>query len=184
MNDEKIIQAIRSGSGEAIQTVMNAYAKLVWSVAGAVLGQAASIQDVEECVADVFIYLWQNPDKFDPQRGKLKTWLALVARSQAIDRYRVLTRQMETPLEDAVLAGTAGIVDGILAQEDRQRLRQELLTLPEQDREILLRRYYYAQKPKEIALAMGLPVKGVENHLYRTKQRLRRRMTEEKEVTE
>ena len=73
MNDEKIIQAIRSGSGEAIQTVMNAYAKLVWSVAGAVLGQAASIQDVEECVADVFIYLWQNPDKFDPERGKLKT---------------------------------------------------------------------------------------------------------------
>ena len=107
-----------------------------------------------------------------------------MARSQAIDRYRVLTRQLETPLEDAVLAGTAGIVDGILAQEDRQRLRQELLALAEQDREILLRRYYYAQKPKEIALAMDLSVKGVENHLYRTKQRLRRRMTEEKEVTE
>lgn len=45
--------------------------------------------------------------------------------------------------------------------------------LEEPDREILLRRYYYDQKPREIAMALDMPVKHVENHLYRTKRRLR-----------
>lgn len=45
--------------------------------------------------------------------------------------------------------------------------------LGEPEQEILIRRYYYDQKPKEIAVALDMPVKQVENHLYRTKQKLR-----------
>lgn len=45
--------------------------------------------------------------------------------------------------------------------------------LGEPDREILVRRYYYEQKPKEIALALNLSVKQVNNRLYQTKQKLR-----------
>ena len=65
MNDEKTIQAIQSGDEQAIDNVITKYSKLLWSIASAVLKNAASAQDIEECVADVFIYLWQHPEKYE-----------------------------------------------------------------------------------------------------------------------
>lgn len=90
MRDEAIIRAIQRGDEGAIAGVITRYARLMWSVAGSVLRGVGSDQDVEECVADVFVYLWQHPDKFDPRRGSLRSWLAVVARSQAVDRCRAL----------------------------------------------------------------------------------------------
>ena len=49
--------------------------------------------------------------------------------------------------------------------------------LTEPDREILLRRYYFGQKPREIAAALGLDKKQVDNRLYQTKRRLRASVT-------
>lgn len=49
--------------------------------------------------------------------------------------------------------------------------------LAEPDREILLRRYYFGQKPREIAAALGLDKKQVDNRLYQTKRRLRASVT-------
>ena len=74
MNDERTITAIKNRNEAAINEVITKYSKLLWAVAGAVLNNMGSTQDVEECVADTFIYLWEHPDKYDPQRGKLKTW--------------------------------------------------------------------------------------------------------------
>ena len=70
MNDERMITAIKNRSEAAINEVITKYSKLLWSVAGAVLNNIGSTQDVEECVADAFIYLWEHPEKYNPQRGK------------------------------------------------------------------------------------------------------------------
>ncbi|RAY97442.1 hypothetical protein DK853_54735, partial [Klebsiella oxytoca] len=64
-----------------INEVINKYSKLLWSVSGAILSSIGSAQDIEECVADTFIYLWDHPDKYNPERGKLKTWLSIIART-------------------------------------------------------------------------------------------------------
>ena len=88
MNDEKAVQAIRARSETAIHDVITRYSRLLWSVSGAVLHHAGSVQDIEECVADTFIYLWEHPDRYDPRRGTLKTWLSVIARTQAVNRCR------------------------------------------------------------------------------------------------
>lgn len=173
MNDEKTIKAIRDRNEVAINDIITRYSKLMWSIADAVLKNCGSVQDIEECVADTFIYLWENPDKYDHQRGKLKTWLSIVARTQAINRYREITKRSTTALEDAIFSDQMGIVDGILEDDVRCALLAAVNALGEPDREILIRRYYYDQKPKEIALALDLSVKQVDNHLYRTKLKLR-----------
>ena len=129
-------------------------------------------------MADAFVYLWEHPEKFDPARGSLKSWLAMIARSRAIDRYRQLMKRQTISMED-VLLQTEMIPDAPgLEEETRTVLMQALEQLTEPDREILLRRYYFDQTPKEIAKATGLTVKQVENRLYRTKQRLRETLTE------
>lgn len=177
MNDERIIASIKAGDEAAIDHVITKYSKLLWFIAGSVLKHAATTQDIEECVADVFIYLWQHPERYDPKRGRLKVWLSVIARTRAIDRYRTLSKQSAAPLDDPLLVEQMGLLDGIIAEDDRRALIASVRALEEPDREILVRRYYYDQKPKEIAVALDMPVKQVENHLYRTKQKLRSAVT-------
>ena len=66
-----------------------------------------------------------------------------------------------------------GIVDDILKEETRRALIAAINALGEPEREILIRRYYYEQKPKEIALALDMSAKQVDNRLYQTKLKLR-----------
>lgn len=173
MNDERMITAIKNRNEAAINEVITKYSKLLWSVAGAVLNNIGSTQDVEECVADTFIYLWEHPEKYSPQRGKLKTWLSIIARTQAVNRCREIAKRNIVPLEDTDFIEQLGIVDTFLEAETRRALLAAVNALGEPDREILIRRYYYDQKPKEIALALDMSVKQVDNRLYQTKLKLR-----------
>lgn len=177
LNDEKIITAIKKRSEATINEIITKYSKLLWSVAEAVLSHTGSVQDVEECVADTFIYLWEHPEKFDHQRGKLKTWLSIVARTQAVNRYREITKRNILPLEDTDFVDQLDVADAVLEVETRQALIAAVNALCEPDREILIRRYYYDQKPKEIALALDMSVKQIDNRLYQTKRRLREMLT-------
>ena len=177
LNDEKIITAIKKRNEATINEIITKYSKLLWSVAEAVLSHVGSVQDVEECVADTFIYLWEHPEKFDHQRGKLKTWLSIIARTQAVNRYREITKRNTLPLEDADFVDQLDVADSVLEVETRQALLAAVNALGEPDREILIRRYYYDQKPKEIALALDMSVKQIDNRLYQTKRRLHEMLT-------
>ena len=173
MRDAQIVAAIGSRDEDMMNYVINKYSRLLWPIASAVLHNVGSEQDVEEVVADAFIYLWEHPQKFDPSRGTLKTLLCVIARSRAIDRYRELTRRQTVPLEEAVLSAGVGLQEQLMAAETNKELTAAVNALGEPAREILIRRYYYEQKPRQIALALGMTVKQVDNYLYRTKQQLR-----------
>lgn len=177
MKDAQVIAAIAQKDESVMNDIMNKYSRLLWPIAAAVLNKAGSEQDVEECVADAFIYLWQHPENYRPEQGKLKSWLCMLTRSRAIDRYRQITRRSTVPLEEAVLSEGLGMQEQLLREETRRELMAAINALGEPGREILVRRYYYNQKPREIALALGMTVKQVDNALYRTKQQLRRILT-------
>ena len=173
MNDMQIIRGVKDGSESAINYAINKYSKLMWHIARTVLKNVASVEDVEECVADVFIYLWQNPNKFNEQRGNLKSWFSIVAKSKAIDKFRQLSKANEVSLTEEILIGNIGIINDILSAESRHELIAAVNTLGDPDREIIIRRYYYQQKPKDIGFSLDIPVKQVENRLYRAKLKLR-----------
>lgn len=178
MNDRKIAAAIKRGDEAAITQVINQYSRLLWPIVSAILSKAGSVEDVEECIADTFIFLWQNPDKFDPERGKLKSWLCIVARSKATDLYRRLSRHEDLPL-DLLSCPDAGDLTEILEKEEQSRFLVEAInSLPEKERAVIIRRYYYGQKPRDIAIALDIPVKQVNNCLYRAKRKLRDRLSE------
>ena len=173
LNDEKIAAALRSRSESAIAEVIARYSRRLFTVAARVLNGIGTEQDAEEITADAFVYLWEHPEKFDPQRGTLQTWLTIVARTRALDRCRELVRRSAVSLDEIELADPLGVPETLLAGERRAALAAAVDALTEPDREILLRRYYYNQKPRAIAAALGLGTKQVENRLYQTKRRLR-----------
>lgn len=175
MQEKNIIDAIKAGDEQAMQKIICRYSRLLWSIVGAVLSQVGTTEDMEECVADVFIDLWEHPQKYDESRGSLKAWLSVIARNKAIDRYRQKTKIQTIPLEETVLA-QMGVEPEM---ENREELQEALAELTEEEREILLRRYVYQQKPKEMAVALGLSVKQIENRLYRIKTKMRKQMEQE-----
>lgn len=174
MNDTTAIAGIKNQNERTINEVITKYSKLLWPIVSAVLKNVGTEQDVEECVADVFIDLWVNPDKYDAERGTLKSWLCMVARCKAIDRYRALSKHSTVPLESAMMVGRMGMQDALLQEETKRELAAAVNALADIEKDILIRRYYYEQKPREIAKALDLPLKQVENHLYRSKQKLRK----------
>ena len=173
-----MVRAIGNRDEEVLGQLMEKYAHLLWPIAAAVLKNVGCDQDVEECVADAFIYLWEHPGSFDPKRGKLKTLLCILTRSRAIDRYRELSRRNTVPLEEALCGGGVCPQEAAAQEETRDELREQIRSLGELNREILVRRFYYDQKPREIALATGLTVTQVNNSLYRSKRQLRQALAE------
>ena len=173
MKEDVILSGLQQRDEQMIGFVITQYSRLLWQIAAAVLNNVGSEQDVEECIADVFVELWQYPDRFDPRRGSLKSWLCMRARCKAIDRYRELSRYRTVPLEGAMMVSRMGLQDALLLTETRQDLTAAVQSLSAVERDILIRRYYYEQKPRQIATALELSVKQVNNYLYRSKQKLK-----------
>ena len=72
-----------------------------------------------------------------------------------------------------MLIGRMGVQEYVIREETRQELADALNTLSDAERDVLIRRYYYEQKPRDIAVALDMPVKQINNYLYRSKQKLR-----------
>ncbi len=185
LSDKKIILAIAARDERMLAFVVQKYSKLLWKIAASILNNAASAQDVEECVADVFIYLWQYPEKYDPDKAKLSSWLSVIARSKAVDSYRRITRKREISMEE-IMVHSLGYAENNVAEEEmeerhsRDKLRSCIDELDEREKDLVMRRYYYEQKPAEIAVALDMPKKQVENRLYYVRQKLRRMMEKQK----
>ena len=184
MQDAQIIEKIKHKDEAAMAKVIDQYARLLWTIADAVLEKVGTVEDIEECVADVFIYLWQHAENYNPEKGKLKVWLSIITRSRAINCYRKLSKHPTLAFDDKQIFLTLDIPPA--AEEDNHidLLKSAFHTLSETEQDILARRYYYEQKPKAISIALGLPTKRVENLLYRAKQKLRQKLTNQKEVSQ
>lgn len=62
----------------------------------------------------------------------------------------------------------------LLQQERRQALERALTALPQRDRLLFYRKYYYRQSTAQIAAELGTTERAVEGRLYRIKKALRK----------
>src|SRR3954447_17673575 len=60
-------------------------APLALASANRVLRDEAAAEDV---VQDVFVQLWIRPESYNPARGSLASYVSMLARSRALDRWR------------------------------------------------------------------------------------------------
>lgn len=168
-----MLAGLVSGDERALDVAISSYSRLLWSIARAVLRNAGTAEDMEECVADAFIQLWKSSPALNESGGSVKSWLCVAVKSRAIDRYRKIVQKNEIVLDEQLASNGSGIVDQTLDAVLQRELIAAIHALGEPDREIILRRFYYRQKPKEISLALDLPIRQVENRIFRAKQKLR-----------
>ena len=107
--------------------------------AARVLGDHAAAEDV---VQEVFLDLWQRPGAYDPARGPLGSYVSMVARARAIDRWRsarALDRAVDRSKQEA---GAPQIqesaAEGVIRRERSRRVLRALDEIPQAQREALL----------------------------------------------
>ena len=178
MRDNELIQKIINGEQEAFGYMIDTYSKLLWVVVGGILNNIGTVQDIEECISDVFVEVWRKPKAFNKQKGTLKNFLAVMAKSKALDRYRVLSQKKIVEINEAIKSSDDDLLDYVIDKEMYGALYEAIDSLAEPNKEIIIRRYFFEEKPAYIAERTDIPVKEVENRLYQSKLKLRTILSE------
>ena len=130
------------------------------SAATRVLRDAAAAEDV---VQDVFMHLWRKPGTFDPARGSLASYLTMLARSRALDRWRTRSAR-ESAVERTVAAArlerpvAEDASEPVIRRDGQQRVLRALDTLPGDQREAVLLAFGKGLTAREIAVAAQVPL--------------------------
>lgn len=120
----------------------------------------ASTAHAEEITQEVFVYMWQNPDRFDPERGTLRAFLGALAHRRAVDEVRRNTRR--TAREDRVGNDASSlealeIGDDFERSQTAERVRAAVSSLPEQQRRAVLLAYFGSCTFRQVAEQLGIP---------------------------
>ena len=80
--EQSLLQRIATGDEAAVDNCVDRYSNLIWSLALRMLPTAA---DAEDAVQEIFVEVWKNADRFDPEVGAEKTYILMLARRRLID---------------------------------------------------------------------------------------------------
>jgi RNA polymerase sigma-70 factor (ECF subfamily) len=182
LDEAKLMDMIQSGNESALTYIIETYSKLLWIVVGGILNDVRTSEDIEECISDTYMSLWQKPKAYDPQKGSLKTFLAIIAKRRALDKYRLLIKTMNIEFDESITSSDDDLLEYIAKRDLYSELYEAIRTLDEPDKEILIRRYFFEEKPAAIANKTHIPIKEVKNRLYQSKLRLRKVLCESEAV--
>jgi RNA polymerase sigma-70 factor, ECF subfamily len=158
--DEALIERIRSGDETAMADMYDRYSGIVYGVALRVLGDTGAAEDV---LQEVFLQLWRNPQAFDANRGKLATWLAVIARNRAIDHLR--KRPLEDDIEDLPISTGVNLENEAARRLAVDKIRGVLSRLPQEQRRALEMAFFEGMTHTEIASKTGDPLGTIKTRI-------------------
>jgi RNA polymerase sigma-70 factor (ECF subfamily) len=138
----------------------------VYRFAWRMVNSAAAAEDVAQ---DVFLSLLRLPDRFDPARGRLRSFLLGMTRNLVLKRWRDEHRW--EPLDDDQFVG---LPFDIQRRETAEIVGEAVRSLPPLQREVLILAEYEQLTLEEIARAVESEVGTVKSRLHRARENLRR----------
>jgi RNA polymerase sigma-70 factor (ECF subfamily) len=180
MTDQNILQLLFARAEGAIEALARQFGQRLYAIAMNIL---SSPRDAEECVNDTYLALWNAipPEKPDP----LCAYTYRVGRNIALKRLRSNTAQMRNSAYEVSLDELSGCIAGHTLEEtvDARELGRAidafLDTLSPDSRIMFLRRYWFGDSVKEIAVLLSMKENAVSVRLSRTREKLKAYLTEE-----
>lgn len=83
--DRRMQQRLARGEAAALGELYDRFASLVHSLAHRVLEDEEA---ADRITREVFGYIWENPDAYDPKQGSLRSWVATLTHRQSVHRLR------------------------------------------------------------------------------------------------
>ena len=178
LSDEEILELLWRRSEDGLRGVQEKYSPLCRRLAMNLLGQR---EDAEECVSDVYMAVWSTIPPCRPV--SLSAYIAKVTRNIAVSYIRKREARCRKCTGIVLIDELAECLpepDALDPSDDltlRDALNTYFASLSDEDRAIMLRRYYDGESAERIAKDIGLRPGTVRVRLHRLRERLREHLT-------
>ncbi len=182
MDDQAILQLYFDRSEAALVQTDIKYGAYCYSIAYHILTDR---EDSEESVNDAYLATW---NAIPPRRPSVfSTFLGRITRNISINRWKARSAykrgggEMDIALEELgeCVAGGQSAEDTYAHKETVRAFRAFLDTLPDMERRVFLRRYWYLDSIQEICDRYGFSESKVKSMLYRIRKRLHAKLEKE-----
>ncbi|HVE75343.1 MAG TPA: sigma-70 family RNA polymerase sigma factor [Actinomycetota bacterium] len=156
LSDGALVLAIARWRQEALEEAYRRHAPQVFALSRRLLVDRSL---AEEVVQEVFIRLWYEAERFDPERGSLRAFLLTQAHGRSIDLLRSETsrrRREETDARGAVTVAEDATVRLELLDLS-ETVRKALKTLPKPQRVAIELAYFGGKSYREVASVLKVP---------------------------
>ena len=169
LDDVRLWRAVAEGRSDAVRELIDVHLPVVWGfVVGRVAGQPELAEDILQET------LLEAVRRAPTYRGEaaLATWLCAIARSKLYHHWGRERRAEAAAGGIAVLGGTTGDVEEVVARRDL--VLKGLAALSAVHRQVLVMKYLDDQSVEAIAAHLGRPVVQVQSLLQRARAGFRR----------
>ena len=144
-----------AGDQAALGECYDQFSSFVYGLAQRVIGDRQAAEDVTQ---DVFLFLWERADAFDPDRGGLRTWLGTIAHRRSVDHIRrEEARRRRTERVGNEAPTTPDVGEVAVAILTAERVRAALETLPVEQRDAIHLAYFGGKTYREVAVDLDIP---------------------------
>ncbi|MBQ7475231.1 MAG: sigma-70 family RNA polymerase sigma factor [Clostridia bacterium] len=182
MEDNEIISLLESRDEKAIEQIRIKYSSYLFTIANNILGDD---REAEECVSETCFRAWSSIPPEHPD--SLSRYLSSIIRNCALDiiRTRKTAKRLNSEYSLSIdeigdLISSDGIPeDEIDADFLRNSISSFLRSVPEKQRTVFIRRYFFFDSLKEIAVFNGMSVSSVKVTLFRLRKELKEHLMKE-----
>ena len=183
--DELLLCRAQGGDPEAFGQLMEPLEQLVWRVCWHYTGNREAAED---CGQEAMVRIWRSLEIY---RGEcaLESWVYRIAANCCMDWLRKKKRDRSVSMEPMREQGfdpadpSPGTEEQAVAKDERQRLREAIARLPDDQREALILTQLEKVPYEETAQALGVSEGTIKSRVNRAKARLKEILTDERELS-
>lgn len=186
-SEKRFIERLRARDERSFNELVLLYEQRVYRLLLRMVGNPSEAQDLAQ---EVFVQVFKSVDTF---RGdsKLNTWIYRISINLCKNRLKYLARrhastqeELEVAAEASTLAAATGVTSGEVAQPDlalmgtqaERIVKQCIMALDEEHREILILRDVEDLPYEEIMAITGLAVGTVKSRIHRARTALKEKV--------
>jgi len=178
-SDEALVRRLRQGDAAAGEELVSRYCPALLRYLQRLVASDHLAEDLHQ---QAWASVLEHLDRFDSSSGDggFKAWLYRIATNKANDHWRA--RGRETFAKEGLRLVTEELAPDasvrLEGSEEQEKLRRAIGLLPENQRQVLLLRYYGNLKFVEIAEMLGCPLNTALGRMHKAMIRLKQLMSE------
>jgi RNA polymerase sigma-70 factor (ECF subfamily) len=175
--DAALVVAIARWQEDALAEVYRRHAGATFALARRLLNDK---ELAEEILQEIFLRLWNNPDRFDPERGSLRSYLLAQTHGRSVDLLRSETSRRRREEREARESPAFGddIEREVIDLTTSEKVKEVVAALPVDERQAIELAYFGGHTYRQVAVMLEAPEGTVKSRIRSGLRRLRNDLAE------